>query len=68
MMVFLSLPWSLDEFEQIMARLHRSGQTHDVWVYTLQTEDTIDERILAVLDSKKNFSALAFGELYDDVA
>ena len=68
MMVFLSLPWSLDEFEQTMARLHRGGQEHDVWAYFLLTEGTVDERILATLEDKKDFSVAAFGELYDDMA
>ena len=34
-MVFLSLPWSLELYEQTVGRLHRSGQSRDVWVYIL---------------------------------
>ena len=61
--VFLSLPWSLELYEQIIGRLHRSGQSHAVWVYTLLTEKTIDERIWKALHNKRSISDLAMEEL-----
>lgn len=57
--IFLSLPWSLELYEQAIGRLHRSGQQHDVWVYVLQTKGTIDERILTALKEKKSLSQIA---------
>jgi len=57
--VFLSLPWSLELFEQTIGRLHRSGQKHDVWVYIMITNKTIDEKILLALESKKSISDIA---------
>lgn len=57
--VFLSLPWSLELYEQAIGRLHRSGQQHDVWVYVLQTKGTIDERILTALKEKRSLSEIA---------
>jgi len=65
MMVFLSLPWSLVDFEQAIGRIHRSGQTRDVWVYLMITEKTIDDRILAALREKRKVSDLAMDELHD---
>jgi len=62
-MVFLSLPWSLELFEQTYGRLHRSGQRHDVWVYVLLTEDTIDEKIYVTLHDKRSLSDLAMDSL-----
>lgn len=62
-MVFLSLPWSLELYEQAVGRLHRGGQRHDVWVYVLITRDTIDERIWAALHDKRSISELAIEEL-----
>ena len=62
-MVFLSLPWSLELFEQTIGRLHRSGQTHDVWVYVLLTENTIDEKIYVALHDKRAISDLAMEAL-----
>ena len=62
-MVFLSLPWSLELYEQTVGRLHRSGQTRDVWVYVMLAEKTIDERIWAALHNKRAVSETAIEEL-----
>ncbi len=62
-MVFLSLPWSLELFEQTIGRLHRSGQRYDVWVYVLLTNDTVDEKIYAALHDKRSLSELALEAL-----
>ena len=61
--VFLSLPWSLELYEQAIGRLHRSGQRHDVWCYVLLTNKTVDERIWAALADKRSISDLALEEL-----
>ncbi len=61
--IFLSLPWSLELFEQTVGRLHRSGQTKDVWCYVLICNKTIDERIFAALHDKKSLAELALAEL-----
>jgi SNF2 family DNA or RNA helicase len=65
-MVFLSLPWSLELYEQAVGRLHRGGQKHSVWVYVMLTENTIDERIWAALHDKRAVSEVALEELRDD--
>ena len=62
-MVFVSLPWSLELYEQTVGRLHRSGQLHEVWVYILMAEKTVDEKIWAALHDKKAFSDIAMEEL-----
>ena len=62
-MVFLSLPWSLELFEQTVGRLHRSGQQCDVWVYALMTKDTVDERIWTALHDKRKLSDIAMEAL-----
>ena len=61
--VFLSLPWSLELFEQTVGRLHRSGQTRDVWCYVIMCNKTIDERILSSLQDKKSLAEIALAEL-----
>ena len=62
-MVFVSLPWSLELYEQTVGRLHRSGQKHAVWVYLLLTNKTIEERILGALRDKRAISDIAMEEL-----
>jgi len=62
-MVFLSLPWSLELYEQTIGRLHRSGQTHTVWCYVMLTNKTVDEKIWAALRDKRALSDIAMEEL-----
>jgi len=62
-MVFLSLPWSLDRYEQTIGRLHRSGQKNAVYCYVLLTDKTVDERIFASLHDKRAISDIALEEL-----
>ena len=61
--VFLSLPWSLELFEQTIGRLYRGGQRHVVSAYMLITEKTIDERIWAALQDKRDYAAVALDAL-----
>ena len=62
-MVFLSLPWSLELYEQTVGRIHRSGQQHDVWVYVLLTNNTVDEKIWGALHDKRAVSDIALEAL-----
>ena len=62
-MVFLSLPWSLELYEQTIGRLHRSGQKHDVWCYVMLTYETIDEKIWGALHDKRALSDIALEAL-----
>ena len=61
--VFLSLPWSLELYEQTVGRIHRSGQKNDVWVYVLLTNNTVDEKIWAALHDKRAVSDIALEAL-----
>lgn len=62
-MVFLSLPWSLELYEQTVGRLHRSGQQRDVWVYLLMARDSVDEKIWGALHDKRALSDIAMESL-----
>jgi SNF2 family DNA or RNA helicase len=62
-MIWLSLPWSLELYEQTIGRLHRSGQTRDVWNYVLLTADTVDQKIWVALHDKQSLSQLALEAL-----
>jgi len=61
--VFLSLPWSLELYEQTIGRLHRSGQTRDVWCYVILCNKTIDDRIFESLKDKRTLAEIALEEL-----
>ena len=50
--VWYGLPFSLDLYEQANARLQRPGQKHQVTVHHLVAVNTIDERIMQVLETK----------------
>jgi SNF2 family DNA or RNA helicase len=52
--VWYGLPFSLDLYEQANARLQRPGQKHQVTVHHLVAVNTIDERIMRVLETKGN--------------
>ena len=50
--VWFSVPWSLEQYQQACARLHRQGQTKPVRIYHLTAENTIDEDVMAALQRK----------------
>ena len=51
--IWYSLPWSLELYQQTNARLYRQGQKSDtVVIQHILTKETIDERIRAVLMKK----------------
>lgn len=50
--VWFGLPFSLDLYEQAVARLQRPGQKNQVVVHHLVAINTIDERIMRVLETK----------------
>ena len=61
--VWLSLPWSLELFEQANGRLHRSGQLHAVWCYVMLSNQTVDEKIWDALHNKRAISDIAMESL-----
>lgn len=50
--VWFSLPWSLELYQQFNARLYRQGQSKPVIIYRLITAGTIDERVAFMLEDK----------------
>lgn len=62
-MINFDLPWNPMQIEQRVGRIHRIGQTHEVMLTNLVTRDTIEDRILKVLESKINLFELVVGEL-----
>jgi len=52
--VWFGLTWSLELYQQANARLYRQGQKHAVIVNHLITAGTVDEKVLASLQGKKD--------------
>ena len=53
LIVWFSLNWSLELYQQANKRLHRSGQQHTVVIHHLVAKGTIDEAVMASLQAKK---------------
>lgn len=52
--LWLSRSWSLLQREQALARNFRAGQTEKTIVVDYVTTKTVDERVLAALETKSN--------------
>lgn len=52
LLVWFSLPWSLELYEQTCARLDRQGQTQPVTITHLIAAGTVEERVQQVLQEK----------------
>jgi SNF2 family DNA or RNA helicase len=52
-MVFIDLPWTSDQIEQVESRIHRISRIHNVTVYRLLIANTVDEWIFGLTDEQK---------------
>ena len=57
------LPWNPMKIEQRIGRVHRFGQTREVFVFNLCTANSIEARILNVLNDKIRMFELVVGEV-----
>ena len=51
-MVWYTVPWSLELYQQTNARLARQGQRFPVSIHHLVARSTIDERVIKALETK----------------
>lgn len=56
-LVWFSLTWSLELYEQTNARLYRQGQKETVVIHHIITKDTIDENVMKALENKNKSQA-----------
>ena len=62
-LVNYDLPWNPMRIEQRIGRLHRVGQTRDVFIFNLCSKDTLEHYLLEVLEKKINLFELVIGEI-----
>ena len=62
------LPWNPMRLEQRIGRVHRLGQTKDVFIYNFAVKDTVEEHILKLLYEKIHLFERVIGELDDILA
>lgn len=55
-MIFYDDPWDAATKNQAEDRIHRAGTTRPVNIYTIVARNTVDERVEAILEKKKNVS------------
>ena len=61
-MINYDLPWNPMRLEQRIGRLDRIGQEHDVLVFNMLVEDTVEDRVRKVLERKLALIREQFGE------
>lgn len=62
-LVNFDLPWNPMRIEQRIGRVHRIGQTRDVFVFNLCVAGSLESRILRVLNEKIRMFELVVGEI-----
>ena len=51
--IFLDTPWTAAVYQQAQDRIHRIGSKQPVFIYNLICKDTIDERVLSIVEDKE---------------
>ena len=68
-LVNYDIPWSLVRLEQRMGRIHRVGQTRDVFLYNLVATDTREgDTLLRLLDNFVTAANELHGQMFDSLS
>lgn len=62
-LVNFDLPWNPMQIEQRVGRIHRIGQTRDVFIFNLCTAGSLEARLLNLLEEKIRMFELVVGEV-----
>ncbi|MBI5555348.1 MAG: DEAD/DEAH box helicase [Elusimicrobia bacterium] len=57
------LPWNPLRIEQRIGRLHRIGQTREVFIFNLSVKNTLEDYMLNILENKLNLFEMIIGEI-----
>ena len=55
-MIFMDTPWTDGAFQQACDRIHRIGSKNPVFIYNLICSDTVDEKVLEIIQDKAALS------------
>ena len=55
-MIFIDTPWTDGAFQQASDRIHRIGSKNPVFIYNLVCNDTVDEKVLEIVQDKAALS------------
>lgn len=67
-LVWSTLPDSAEQYLQTNARLHRPGQSENVYIYEIMAKNTIDAKVADALTSKKDAQQELLDALTHDIA
>jgi hypothetical protein len=67
LMVNYDIPWNPNRLEQRMGRIHRIGQTDDVYIFNLVATNTREGYVLNVLLTKMEKMGVALGDKVFDI-
>lgn len=67
LMINYDIPWNPNRLEQRMGRIHRIGQTHDVYIFNFVAINTVEGRVLEKLLTKLEEIRTAMGDRVFDV-
>lgn len=62
-LIFHSLTYSWEDYDQLVRRVYRQGQTQRVFVYRIIARDTVDEAIVDTLSAKRRTQNALFDAL-----
>ncbi len=62
-LINFDLPWNPMRIEQRIGRLHRIGQSRDVFIFNLSVRETLEDHILHILENKINMFEMVIGEI-----
>ena len=65
--VFFTVPWNLELYDQFIGRVHRQGQKTPVVVHHIVAKGTVDESVMRVLASKSRTQNALLDALKEDL-
>ena len=65
-MIFLDTPYTDGVFQQACDRIYRIGTKDPVFIYNLICKNTVDERVLKIVNNKKYLSDYVVDDINND--